>query len=278
MIKVIHPGFYTTIQDKGRFNYRAFGVPVSGVMDEVSYKLLNDLLGNHDNAAALECTMVGPTILFLKATKIAITGGNMQPQLNNQPIQNNRVYLVAEGDILSFKKLKTGYRTYIGVFGGLKSEVYLESKSYYYPVTPNKTIEKDSEIEFINLNDTTVNNNIEIVTNNIAELTVFKAPEFDVLSTEQIHFLETNSFTVDKNNRMAYQFKERVPKGLSSIVTSATIPGTIQLTPSGNLIILMKDAQTTGGYARIFQLTNEAIAVLAQKKMGDKITFKVVDF
>ena len=73
---------------------------------------------------------------------------------------------------------------------------------------------------------------------------------------------------------MGYQLKEKVLKHNKSMITSPLLPGTVQLMPAGNLIVLMKDAQTTGGYPRIFQLTEKSMAILAQKRTGDQIKFE----
>ena len=74
---------------------------------------------------------------------------------------------------------------------------------------------------------------------------------------------------------MAYQLNELIEGNKVSMLTSATLPGTIQLTPAGKLIILMKDGQTTGGYPRILQLSDMAMSILAQKRSGDHISFKL---
>jgi allophanate hydrolase subunit 2 len=74
---------------------------------------------------------------------------------------------------------------------------------------------------------------------------------------------------------MAYQLEETINGHSYEMLTSATLPGTIQITPSGKLIVLMKDGQTTGGYPRILQLSDKAISILAQKKYGDAISFKL---
>ena len=104
---------------------------------------------------------------------------------------------------------------------------------------------------------------------------VQKGPEFDLLNQSQLTQLFAEPFTVSKeNNRMAYQLNEYLDGHTMKMLTSATLPGTVQLTPAGRLIILMKDGQTTGGYPRILQLTNTSICVLAQKKFGDTIKFK----
>jgi allophanate hydrolase subunit 2 len=98
-----------------------------------------------------------------------------------------------------------------------------------------------------------------------------------MLNKSQLTALFFNDFTIAKEyNRMAYQLKETVDAHGSSMLTSATLPGTVQLTPAGKLIILMKDGQTTGGYPRILQLSDRAIAILSQKKFGDPISFKLI--
>ena len=108
-------------------------------------------------------------------------------------------------------------------------------------------------------------------------LEVTRGPEFTVLDDKQLAQLFAKEFTVSKdNNRMAYQLNEVIEGNSATMLTSATQPGTVQLTPSGKLIILMKDGQTTGGYPRILQLTEEAICVLAQKKTSDSLNFKLI--
>jgi len=77
---------------------------------------------------------------------------------------------------------------------------------------------------------------------------------------------------------MGYRLNEIVIPNNKSIITSPVLPGTVQLIPSGQLIVLMKDAQTTGGYPRIFQLTEKSIAVLAQKNTSDKFKFKLISY
>jgi len=92
---------------------------------------------------------------------------------------------------------------------------------------------------------------------------------------KQREFLFSEKFEIDTlNNRMGYQLKNKFPPIKNSeIITSTIIPGTVQLTPSGKLIIMMRDCPTTGGYPRILQLTDMAINQLAQKKTNDYFKF-----
>ena len=108
------------------------------------------------------------------------------------------------------------------------------------------------------------------------KLDVYKGPEYKLLKDTQLAQLFYREFTVaNENNRMAYQLNELIEGNKVSMLTSATLPGTIQLTPAGKLIILMKDGQTTGGYPRILQLSDMAMSILAQKRSGDHISFKL---
>jgi allophanate hydrolase subunit 2 len=109
MLKVLKSGFYTSVQDLGRFHYRNKGVPVSGVMDELSVFKANALLENEITDAVLEITMTGPTLFFQEETYIVLSGAEMSATLNNLPIVNYKVYQIDIGDILSYGKLEAGF-------------------------------------------------------------------------------------------------------------------------------------------------------------------------
>lgn len=279
MLKVLKAGFYTTIQDSGRFHYRNKGVPVSGVMDEISVFKVNSLLENEESAAVLEITMTGPTLIFEKETYMALGGAKMSATLNNLPIQNYKVYMINKGDILSFGRLEKGYRSYLAVKGGFTSKQVLGSRSFYQPITKYNRLTDNDAVPFVVQEDFQPKISEIKVASFLDDsvLEVNKAPEFDILTDKQLEEIFSRTFTVaHENNRMAYQLSETIQAHTISMLTSATIPGTVQLTPAGKLIVLMKDGQTTGGYPRAVQLTDRAICILAQKKGGDTISFKLV--
>ncbi len=279
MLKVLKSGFYTTIQDLGRFHYRNKGVPVAGAMDNLSVQKANSLLENDANAAVLEITMTGPTLLFEESTYITLAGARMSATLNNEPIHNYKVYMVNEGDILSYGKLEKGFRAYLAVKGGFDSEKVLGSVSQYKPITKQNRLKDGDSIPFESsidfkpiLSELKVDSFLDDTV-----LRVNKAPEFDMLTDDQLEVIFTKEFTVAKeNNRMAYQLNEVLEGHELNMLTSATLPGTVQLTPAGKLIVLMRDGQTTGGYPRILQLSDRAIAILGQKREGAKISFKMI--
>ena len=108
---------------------------------------------------------------------------------------------------------------------------------------------------------------------------MYKGPEFDALNEDQKSKVLDAFFTISNTiNRMAIQLEEKIANTLPSIITSPVLPGTIQLTPSGKLIVLMRDCQTTGGYPRVLQLSENSINHIAQKRMKEKCGFKLIEF
>ncbi|NNL02736.1 MAG: biotin-dependent carboxyltransferase family protein [Eudoraea sp.] len=279
MIKVIHPGFFTTIQDMGRFGYRDKGVPVCGCMDNYSAAMANSLLENAEMDAVMEITMTGPKLEFHTASFFSITGAEMSPALNGVPINSYEVHKANEGDVLSFGKLINGFRSYLAVKGGFLTETKLMSRSYYMPITDQNCIEERMEIPIAGYSDYSpkISHIIPEASHKEHELNVFKGPEYNILTDDQLKLLFGNKFTIAKeNNRMAYQLEELIGEQSHKMLTSATLPGTVQLTPAGKLIILMRDGQTTGGYPRILQLGTKSIAMLSQKKFGDEVSFHLL--
>ncbi len=280
MLKVLKAGFYTTIQDRGRFNYRNMGVPVSGTMDQVASTYVNQLLENDATAACLEITMTGPTLIFEEDTYICMGGAKLETTLNNAPVQLYKIYKIVAGDILSYGKLENGFRNYLAVKGGFQTEFVLGSRSFYKPLTSLNRLKDHMEIPYI----TTPSFESKLQELQIESLfsesvlTVSKGPEYEQLTSKQLKQLFSKEFTIAKeNNRMAYQLEEFIEGHEISMLTSATLPGTVQLTSEGKIIILMRDGQTTGGYSRILQLSKKAISILAQKKYGDQISLKLIE-
>jgi len=280
MVKVLKSGFYSTIQDLGRIGYQHFGVPYSGVMDGYSASMANAILGNDKNAAAIEMTMTGATLQFNCNTNICISGADMSPQINSNKIELNKIISVKVGDVLSFGRLNYGFRSYLAVSDGFKTKVVMNSRSMYKNITNQVILYKNDELPISNSVVNSIKHaSIKVNTNHFTSkiIEVFKGPEFDFLAVEQQEQLFSKLFKISKeNNRMAYQLEDILANSLKPIITSSVLPGTVQLTPFGKLIILMRDCQTTGGYPRILQLKDTSIDVLAQKFNGQNINFKLV--
>ena len=277
MIKVIKPGLYSTIQDKGRKGKQSYGIPCSGSMDSFSSDLANKILNNSKNSAVIEITMVGPVLEFINETVICITGANLSPLLNNRIIKMNNPIFIKANDILSFGVLKSGLRSYIAILGGFKTKKVLGSRSMFKNLTKAVKLAKN---DVLNFNEDIIFKSSKIKLNKISnidnEIKAYKGPEFDMLDSNQKDFILSNKFMISNNyNRMAIQLSDLLFNNLDPIITSIVMPGTVQLTPAGKMIILMKDCQTTGGYPRILQVDEKSINSLAQLKKDSHLRFSL---
>lgn len=279
-VAVISPGLYSSIQDSGRIGYRKYGIPPSGTMDKKSAELANHLVNNSPEAAVMEITLHGPKLLFSVSTQICITGADISPRLNDQSISCNKIINIAADDTLSFGLLHFGARCYLAVKGGFQTEKIMGSHSYFSPVSAHSTIRKGDRLPINAYQSSeryysTVRLDNSLFTSSKIECS--RGPEFDVLNDQDKETIFNSSFTITKdNNRMGYRL-EGTPLTYPTdynMLTSSVLPGTVQLTPSGQLIVLMQDCQTTGGYPRILQLKQAGINILAQKKSFNAITFE----
>ena len=169
----------------------------------------------------------------------------------------------------------------MAVHGGIDSETVLNIKYFYEDITSQWCLKKNDVLSYksgtneIENHESNIKNRSPFYETDTLE--VYKGPDFDIFSIEEQEKILSGDYTVSKdNNRMGYQIEELSVEHTKSIITAPVLPGTIQLTPAGKLIMLLKDAQTTGGYPRVLQLTEKSISILAQKNVGDKLHFDLV--
>ncbi len=278
MLKVLSTGLQTTFQDLGRFGFRSLGVPLSGNMDQSLAKYANQLLGNPVDQVVIEFTVIGPTFEVVEDVVAVVAGIGFTLQRNNKVIHLNQKHFLKKGDVLKIGTSSKSVRGYIAVRGGFQVIKVLGSASFYPLICPQLGIEKGSIIRIKHISIKPTENTsfyFDFNRYEYSKIEVSKGPEFDLLSHKMQEQLFKSKFIINpQSNRMAIFLDSTFEFSAPEIITSPVQPGTVQLTPSGKLIVLMRDAQTTGGYARIFQLTNEAIDLLAQKVPGTSIGFK----
>ena len=281
MIAILHPGIYCSVQDQGRFGHTKMGVPQAGCADTYAAKMANALLKNHEKDALIEITFGQGKFKFTSDTYICLTGGNFSPKLNGKLIKMQSVYFIKKDSVLSFGKRVYGARVYLSVQGGIITETVYGSRSFFDGITQQK-LGKGAMLPILPIQKYADNNFSKVRVSEKHFTTIYlpclKGPEFFKLNQEQQRKLFTPFSISDDNNRVGYRLKESLKNNLSSILTSAVLPGTVQLTPSGKCIILLQDCQVTGGYPRILQLTEIAIARVSQKITGDKIQFILEDY
>ncbi|WP_258103647.1 biotin-dependent carboxyltransferase family protein [Marinoscillum sp. MHG1-6] len=256
--------------------YQKFGIPQSGAMDQRSAILANLLVHNHTYAPVLEATQIGPKIYFQEQAMIAITGADMTPSIDGTRISMNQRHVIKPGQTLSYGRLKSGYRCYIGIHG-LSCDTVLGSCSQYPGITTKSRLQKGDELSFETWSfPHSGTSKVRFKHEAVNSLTVFPGSELDLFEQLEIDDLLSSELLIRENDRMGYQIEP--PKALRtipSILTVPVVPGTIQLTPSGRLMALMRDAQVTGGYPRIFQLSEASINQLAQMRTGEQVRLKL---
>ncbi|RRO12563.1 5-oxoprolinase subunit C family protein [Flavobacteriaceae bacterium 14752] len=279
MIELLSSGFYTSIQDLGRFNYTDFGVPLSGAMDQNLARFANLLVGNSPEQAVIEMTFIGPKLKFTKAQTIAITAPKAKVFLNGKTAAINHQLSIQPNDILEVKSIQN--RAYFAVNGHLISENKLGSQSQYYSITTTEKLKKGDEIRIRsnhkNFHKKHASVNYDSSFYDSQTLEVYTLPEYENLSRNEKEILSTKAFTIsEQSNRMAYQFEDILKNQLEGINSVPVMPGVVQLTPEGKLMVLMRDAQVTGGYPRIFQLSENSINLLSQKPLKSQINFEIL--
>jgi len=269
-IEVLHPGIGCSVQDKGRFGYWSEGIPISGVMDGDLAGMANILVENNSDNAVIEWKLKAPKLKFPSNCTIAVVGFNIRVCINTTRVRTFNKITVQKNDILHIKLDTVSSYGYIAISGGIQTKKVLGSQSYYPNITPHQFLEKGMKLAYLKNYAKVTSNNLSRVkpplpNKNETQLEVLKGPEFDLLSQKEQNNISLKLFSLNsQSNRMGFLLNETIEKHSMSILSSPILPGTIQWTPSGKLIILMRDAQTVGGYPRIFQLRESSISKLAR--------------
>jgi len=294
-LKIIKAGVLDTIQDHGRFGYQSSGINPGGAMDPFSARLANCLIGKQMDAPAIEIHFPAPTIVFEEATIICITGADFDPLINQDSIPNNHPVAVNTNTILEFKKVRSGARCYISILQGLILQKWLNSYSTNLKVEAGgyegRALESGDVLQYGR--EETICNYLQSSAYRVlpfkAELysgsptncvEVIKGSEWDWLTAESQHLFTTKPFAISKlADRMGYRLQGEVleVRKQKQLISSAVSFGTLQLLPTGQLIVLMADHQTTGGYPRVGHMISAHLPRLAQMKPHDAIRFEFVD-
>lgn len=281
---IIKPGIFSTLQDGGRFGYRSYGLPHSGAMDDKAYHIANALAGNPKNAAAIECTMGGLMIRFNKNAGIAITGAGIA-FVNHQKINFYQPLSVFRNDLLEIKYNNDGIRSYIAVSGGFAAPEIMNSRSTYSRANLGSMLKKGDVLTFDNVLPASTKKMPAALLvptySQHATIRIIKGPENDWIKPESIPQFYSQKFTLTNDcDRMGYKLQGNplFLSNTSELLSTAVTRGTIQLTPDGQLIILMNDCQTTGGYPRVAQIAAGDLCIIAQLKPGDTVRFINISF
>lgn len=283
-IKIIKPGLFTTIQDKGRWGYERFGIPVAGTMDDFSTRVANILVGNDEYSAVLESTFLGPEIVFDCDEIISITGANMAPRINGESVPMWTSLLVKEGDILSFSGLVSGLRAYIAFSRGLNVPEVMGSKSTFTRGKlgghEGRKLVNEDEIklgirELSNSGGYLPSEFIPIY-NKEETIRVIMGPQDDYFTEDAIETFLNSKYTITSEaDRMGYRLEgsKIIHKDGADIISDGMVFGSIQVPGHGSPIIMMADRATTGGYTKIATVITPDLPKLAQMAPGSSVNF-----
>lgn len=286
---VIKQGMLTTIQDLGRYGFRSFGVNPGGVMDRTAARLLNQLLGNDENAPVLEMHFPAGEFVFEAATDLAIGGADFSAELSGAPVTRWAIAHAHKGDILRFIKKRIGNRAYLAVDGGFGVDEWLGSASTNLVTATGgfngRRLIAGDRIKFkpcaeCRHNSTRIGNSLIPMYSDSPALRVTAGPEFDTLTGISHQLFFTEHFAISpQSDRMGFRLNGPRLYRLSDaeILSSGTTFGTVQLLPDGQVIVLMADHQTTGGYPRIATVASVDLPLIAQLGPGGKMSFDLIE-
>ena len=289
-LRFLTDSILTTVQDTGRNGYRALGINPNGAMDKKAARLINILIGNNEDEAVLEIHFPAPKILFEQDAVIAFGGANFAAQIGDERIKNWRPYSVKKGQTLSFPYKEFGNRIYLSVRGGFTIDDWLESKStntkakiggfHGRRLLKNDVINFSTKFKIQNSKfNYSISSDLIPRYDYSPEVRFIEGAEWEKLTKESKKSFLSQNFPISLNlDRMGFRLRgaplDLVKK--MELVSSAVDFGTIQLLPDGQLIILMADHQTTGGYPRIAHICAEDLPLVAQLGANDSLSFKMI--
>jgi antagonist of KipI len=298
-IKIIKPGLLTSIQDLGRPLFRGQAVPIAGAMDQLSARLANKIIGNHEGAAVIEFTYANASFVTQTDVLVAFTGYGAQWQVNGLNLPANRPVFMQSGTSVTLVSTEVGARSYLAVLGGWQVPDVLGSKSTYlmagfggYQGRVLKTddvLKNDTRLSMrsktildmlkgdsLNYPKWSIANTRFLLSNQIKVVPAQEFTWFD--SNSIINFLSKPFTLTNQSNRMGLNFDgsvmDRIKK--DELLSTAVTMGTVQVNGEGNLILLMAEGQTTGGYPRIAQVAAVDLHLCAQLKPNDQVFFKEI--
>lgn len=277
-VSIIRAGMLTTVQDLGRTGHRAAGVPRCGAMDSFALRVANLLVGNAENTAGIEFTLTGPELIFAEDALVAIGGGDFGTLPSWQPAP------VRAGERVTLGGASRGCRGYLAVAGGFGIAPVLGSCSTFLRGGFggwNGRALRDGDVLEAKGSERRITGKWHVDERILPAYSA--APVLRIVAGAQAgdfggDFFSEKFEVSPQSDRMGVRLKG---PGLARLTTgevaSATVvPGTIQVPPDGQPIVLMADAQTIGGYPQIGHVISVDLPLVAQLRPGDTVRFREV--
>ncbi len=294
MIEIIETGPFNTVQDLGRPGYRDIGVTASGAMDSLAVKIGNILVGNDDDAAAIEVQTFPFKLRFAAHAVFAVTGADGNPVLDGRELLPWCAYVAEPGQILELRQPPRLARAYIVFGGGLDVPVLMGSRSTAlrggFGGKAGRPLIKGDRIEFGPPSDALPlpASGLAVVEPAAVLNDVFPASVDGVLPIRAIVAGEHELFAGDgeafwsqvwrissSSDRTGYRLSGEPIKPTATVEmrSHGVVPGVIQVPPGGEPIIQMSDANTAGGYPKIAGVIECDLWRLGQARIGSRLRF-----
>lgn len=290
MIEVLHAGLLSSLQDRGRIGHAHLGVGRAGAMDQCAWRLANALVGNSENACAIEMTLQGPRLRLHRDSIVALTGAPLpRARCAGQPLPMWRPVACRAGSELDLGSMPKGCRSYLAVAGGIAVKPWLGSCSSDINAglgpLQGRALRKGDRLPlghaavavpaagpwsldprpwFAHERDRTV-------------LRLVRGSHTPALAADSLTALTSMPFRVDADSnrvgiRLQCEAMLRLREPLE-LISEGVIAGVMQLPRGGQPIILVGEHPVTGGYPRIAQVVAADLPQLAQCRPGDTLYF-----
>jgi biotin-dependent carboxylase-like uncharacterized protein len=288
--EVLSPGIMSTVQDLGRFGCARYGVAASGALDGFAVRVGNLLVGNPENAAVVETTLMGLRIKAVRDAVVAVTGGDLQARKGSEPLAVWRSHLVREGESISFSGPASGFRSYLAVAGGIHAATVMGSRSTNlasgFGGFQGRPLRKGDILAVEPVKDALRFAGRAFTPEWIPDysapwrLRIVWGPQDDHFSEEGRQTFVTAAFTVSPNSdrtgiRLNGPVVTRKPGMEESIISEGILSGAIQIPGDGQPIIILGET-ASGGYRKIATVISADLPLLGQITPGDEVAFEAV--
>jgi antagonist of KipI len=290
-IEVLAPGTLTTVQDRGRPGLRALGIGAGGAADAHSALLANLLVGNADDCAVLEITLAGPRLRFGTGARIALAGADIAARCGGTDIPGWRPIDLPAGSELVLGACRRGARAYLAVQGGFDVAPVLGSRATDlrggFGGVHGRALAAGDRLRCGSGNG---NGPVDPAAVTIAPWWIDPAPDMDLSvpavaallpatagldAPSQAALVDTAWRVAPASNRIGLRLQGPALALAQdwTLPSEPVLPGTVQLPPDGQPIVLLGDCGTIGGYPRIGHVASVDLPRLAQLRPGETMRF-----
>jgi antagonist of KipI len=290
---VTRAGFLTSVQDLGRTGFREFGVSLSGALDPFGMRVANLLVGNHEGEAGLEITFGGLQLHFQDERIVAWCGAEFDVWIGAAPLPAGHKALVRSGEELKFGRAQIGCRCWLAISGGIDVPMVLGSRStdlrtgfggldgralrdgdiLHLVQKPRPTSAATTSSSWTAPHDWVSPAKPNPI------LRFLRGMDWTRFNASTLQRLTSEPFTVSPDSdRMGVRLTgPELPRADNvDFISEAVAPGTVQVPPSGQPILLLGDCQTIGGYPKIAHVITVDLGIAAQVRAGDRVRFSEV--